>query len=962
MKKESFVILFCLAQIILAYGQVDTTYIYNNATPYGTLDIRIAKSATRYFYLQENSTFSFREDGGSRTNTYRDMTAWDSSPYTEGNLREKIQDNENFIMNYRLMKPVGYNPGYPEGYPLIVLFHGAGERGNCWKSNCYHASGSYLPNVNDPPAPTDPDHELLNNDHNLLHGGRFYMDAINLAGTKLPNDPSLPIGSFPGFALFPQNLNGWSGAEAQDVIRIIRLLVKKYNIDPDKIYLTGLSNGGHGALEALKRAPWLFAAGIMMSPVSDGYITNVNMQNQVAQVPLWVFQGALDRNPYPGETRNWVKKFRDAGAVIRYTEYAEIGHTTWYTAFKEPDYFSWLFEYSKSSVHIFAGATTICDAQTGRRLQLPAGFKAYEWQHNGSTIAGATAATFDAKAAGKYRGRYSRVSSTPADGQWNEWSPEITLTMGEPPTSEIRQTGTVLLRDLNDQNLARLESSKDFDHYYWYKNGTLMDFPGNQDDTLKSITISSGACGDGTCQGNGVYTLVTANFDNCKSSESSAVHVFFNDLAPVNISSPTEFTGKSESASFVTLIWKDNASDEGGYEIWRRRKTGDDSYSAWEMPVLTAANVKTYHDVGLVPSSTYEYKIRAVSSSGRSEYTPAGSTAYLTVSTGPDTDVPVPPWKITVKRTAVDKVRLQWRSVKDDSGIAEYVISYRDQSVHVTDTTVDISNLGVNETYTFSLVAIDLGGNISEPVEAVVFTGVYGLIYGHSPGGWASLDSIDYSRPEYTGVVDRFTLERKIQDDYFYFRFDGYLFITTPGVYQFRITSDDGSRLYLNGNRIANNNGIHDLKTITSPTLTLVEGPQRITVDFFEYSQSDSLRVDYKGPDTGNTWTEIPPAALRSTLIVGTEPEPRNSFALSVFPNPTNGHELTVKLESADRLPVLVCLFDGFGRKIYSDVFKPEALREGLILPYTGRFVNGIYFLTATQGTGVAHTKIIVRE
>ena len=45
----------------IAYGQVDTSYIYNTTTPFGTLDIRLAKSATRYYYLQENRTISFRE-------------------------------------------------------------------------------------------------------------------------------------------------------------------------------------------------------------------------------------------------------------------------------------------------------------------------------------------------------------------------------------------------------------------------------------------------------------------------------------------------------------------------------------------------------------------------------------------------------------------------------------------------------------------------------------------------------------------------------------------------------------------------------------------------------------------------------------------------------------------------------------------------------------------------------------
>jgi hypothetical protein len=108
------------------FGQVDTSYVYRTGMPYGTLDIRIAKSLSRYYYLQENKTFSFRESApGIRTNTYQDMTSWDSSPYMQGNLREKNGSSDAFVMNYRLLLPASYNANYEKGYPIIVMVHGA---------------------------------------------------------------------------------------------------------------------------------------------------------------------------------------------------------------------------------------------------------------------------------------------------------------------------------------------------------------------------------------------------------------------------------------------------------------------------------------------------------------------------------------------------------------------------------------------------------------------------------------------------------------------------------------------------------------------------------------------------------------------------------------------------------------------------------------------------------------------
>ncbi|MEX2232820.1 MAG: prolyl oligopeptidase family serine peptidase, partial [Cyclobacteriaceae bacterium] len=277
---------------LVCFSQVDTTFIYSTGTPFGALDIRIAKSATNYYYLQENRTFNFRESApGVKTNTYRDMTSWDSSPYKEGHLKEKTETEDNFVMNYRLKMPEGYNPAYTDGYPIIFMLHGYGERGNCAADICYHADRDYLPKTNNPAAPTNIDHELLNNDHNLLHGGRTHLSAVTKAGGKLPDDATLDPKAFPGFVLFPQNFNGWDHFAVQDAIRILRLIMKKYKINPDRVYIEGLSNGGHGLYEAIKRAPWLFSAAIAMSAIDDGFVNVQGMAPKIAHIPLWIFQG-----------------------------------------------------------------------------------------------------------------------------------------------------------------------------------------------------------------------------------------------------------------------------------------------------------------------------------------------------------------------------------------------------------------------------------------------------------------------------------------------------------------------------------------------------------------------------------------------------------------------------------------------------------------------------------------------
>src|SRR5687768_16151930 len=135
--KKFFTIFLSTAVCFATVAQVKSSYLYNTAMPYGTLDIRTTISSSQYYYLQENVTFSFRESSpGVRTNTFVDMTTFDSNPYKQGNLRYRNGTSDSFVMNYRILFPNNYSSTYAEGYPLIVIMHGAGERANCYYNNC----------------------------------------------------------------------------------------------------------------------------------------------------------------------------------------------------------------------------------------------------------------------------------------------------------------------------------------------------------------------------------------------------------------------------------------------------------------------------------------------------------------------------------------------------------------------------------------------------------------------------------------------------------------------------------------------------------------------------------------------------------------------------------------------------------------------------------------------------------
>lgn len=412
-----------------SYGQVKSNYEYSTTMPYGTLDLRTRISSSDYYYLKEHQTYSFRENAsGVKTNTYMDMTNWDSSPYDEGHLRHKAGTADDFVMNYRLLMPGGYNSTYSPGYPLIVHLHGAVERANCKYNNCYHADWQYTVQENDPPAPTSETHPLLNNDDNLDVGGRQYLAARDLAGTRLPNDPSMPARAFPGFVLVPQMFNIWDSLQVEDVVRIVRLLSERYNIDPNRIYIQGLSIGGYAVYEAMKRASWLFAAALPMGAISDASIFKQNQEARVIHMPMWVFQGGLDKRPTPAFTTDLVNRLKRAGADVRYSLYSDLGHVVWYRGYGESDYFSWILKQNKANIHAYAGNTVIDRSKSAYpKLMLAEGFLAYQWEKDGAILSNA-ANTLTVTAPGRYRARFSRISASPSATQWNQWSPYVTIT------------------------------------------------------------------------------------------------------------------------------------------------------------------------------------------------------------------------------------------------------------------------------------------------------------------------------------------------------------------------------------------------------------------------------------------------------------------------------------------------------------------------------------------------------
>jgi poly(3-hydroxybutyrate) depolymerase len=200
-----------------------------------------------------------------------------------------------YPMPYRYFVPVGYNPAATgTKYPLVLFLHGAGERGT-------------------------------NNTSQLNSNANGAMIFISSAS---PNNQS----TNPCFWVAPQlngNLANFDAAWIQAQLDgIIKYFIYNYNIDVDRIYITGLSMGCGGTWNMLMNYPNRFAAA---APIS-GWGTSAEGPHKY--VPVWAFSSADDSTQPPSLAVNAVTHMREAGGNPIYTAYGNSGgHNAWVSAY-----------------------------------------------------------------------------------------------------------------------------------------------------------------------------------------------------------------------------------------------------------------------------------------------------------------------------------------------------------------------------------------------------------------------------------------------------------------------------------------------------------------------------------------------------------------------------------------------------------------------------------------------------
>ena len=188
--------------------------------------------------------------------------------------------------------PDDYRADRSRKWPLLLFLHGAGERGS--------------------------DLELVK-----LHGPPKLIEA----GRKFPFvviSPQCPLDS------------RWMPAALEALIDSIQ---PRYRIDAARIYVTGLSMGGHATWELAVRHPERYAAVIPVCGVGDP-----SRAHRLRDLPLWAFHGALDDVVPLSGSQHMIDAIKAAGGNPRFTIYPQAGHDSWTETYANDEIYSWLLQ------------------------------------------------------------------------------------------------------------------------------------------------------------------------------------------------------------------------------------------------------------------------------------------------------------------------------------------------------------------------------------------------------------------------------------------------------------------------------------------------------------------------------------------------------------------------------------------------------------------------------------------
>jgi predicted peptidase len=236
--------------------------------------------------------------------------------------RKVYVNSQNASLRYRILFPEGYDG--TEKFPLLVFLHGAGERGNDNEKQLTHGAQLFL-------------HEENRKNHPAIvvfpqcPEDKYWIDISIRNQLFGQDDPD-----------FSQSIEQPS-EELTLVNELVEKIMAEEYVDPQQMYIMGLSMGAFGTFETLGRYPERYAAAIAICGGGNLELAEKYAEN----TSIWITHGAQD-DVVPVELSQRIyKRLKDLGADVRYTEFPEANHNAWDPTFEMPELLPWLFSKTK---------------------------------------------------------------------------------------------------------------------------------------------------------------------------------------------------------------------------------------------------------------------------------------------------------------------------------------------------------------------------------------------------------------------------------------------------------------------------------------------------------------------------------------------------------------------------------------------------------------------------------------
>jgi predicted peptidase len=176
-----------------------------------------------------------------------------------------------------------------------------------------------------------------------LHGGSLRGDDVETLRTLgLPHRLETDA-SFPAIVISPLCPVGEIWTDAEAVMGVLDDVLAKYPADRHRVYLTGHSMGGRGALYVAFRYPTRFAAIVAMSAVSpiDAWAT------RLSEVPVWYIHGVDDQQAPIDDGDALVRALKAAGGDVTYSRLEHRDHSI-LDIYGKPEWLAWLLQHRRS--------------------------------------------------------------------------------------------------------------------------------------------------------------------------------------------------------------------------------------------------------------------------------------------------------------------------------------------------------------------------------------------------------------------------------------------------------------------------------------------------------------------------------------------------------------------------------------------------------------------------------------